>query len=68
MRTEEGSPHDGVELVSRGSEDASYLITSEWSDGQAFQDFIHSQPFNDIATWGKDHILSSRPQHKSYGH
>jgi heme-degrading monooxygenase HmoA len=27
------------------SDDASYLITSEWSEEQAFLDFIHSQPF-----------------------
>ena len=50
------------------SEDASNLITSEWSDGQVFQDFIDSQPFKDITNWGKEQILSSRPQHKIYNH
>ena len=49
-------------------DDASYLITSEWSDEQAFQDFIHSQAFKDVTTWGKEQILSGRPQHKIYKH
>ena len=49
-------------------DDASYLITSEWSDEQAFQDFIRSQTFKDVTTWGKEQILSSRPQHKIYKH
>ncbi len=46
--------------------DASYLITSEWSDEQAFLDFIHSQAFKDVTSWGKEQILSGRPQHKIY--
>ena len=50
------------------ADDASYLITSEWSDEQAFQDFIHSQAFRDVTTWGKEQILSGRPQHKIYKH
>ena len=50
------------------ADDASYLITSEWSEEQAFQDFIHSQSFKDVTTWGKEQILSGRPQHKVYKH
>ena len=50
------------------SDDASYLITSEWSDEKAFQDFIRSQAFKDVTTWGKEQILSTRPQHKIYKH
>ncbi len=45
---------------------ASYLITSEWSDEQAFTDFIRSDAFRDVTNWGKEQILSSRPQHKIY--
>ena len=48
------------------SDDASYLITSEWSDEQAFVDFIHSQAFKEVTSWGKEQILSGRPQHKIY--
>jgi heme-degrading monooxygenase HmoA len=47
-------------------DDASYLITSEWSDEQAFLEFIHSQAFKDVTSWGKEQILSGRPQHKIY--
>jgi heme-degrading monooxygenase HmoA len=50
------------------SDDASYLITSQWSEEQAFLDFIHSQAFKDVTTWGKAQILSARPQHKIYKH
>ena len=48
------------------ADDASYLITSEWSEEQAFLDFIHSQAFKDVTNWGKEQILSGRPQHKVY--
>jgi heme-degrading monooxygenase HmoA len=48
------------------SDGASYLITSEWSDEQAFNDFIQSQAFRDVTNWGKESILSGRPQHKIY--
>ena len=47
---------------------ASYLITSEWSDEEAFKSFIQSQAFRDVTNWGKEQILSGRPQHKVYKH
>ena len=50
------------------SDSASYLITSEWSDEQAFQAFIHSDAFRAVTNWGKEQILSGRPQHKIYKH
>lgn len=50
------------------SDDASYLITSEWSDEKAFQDFIRSDEFRAVTDWGKEQILSTRPQHKVYKH
>ena len=50
------------------SDDASYLITSEWSDEDAFKSFIQSQAFRDVTNWGKEQILSGRPQHKVYKH
>ena len=49
-------------------DDASYLITSEWSEEQAFLDFIQSQALKDVTNWGKEQILSARPQHKIYKH
>ena len=64
LRAAEG--HSSSTLWKDVSDDASYLITSEWSDEQAFLDFIHSQAFKDVTSWGKEQILSGRPQHKIY--
>jgi heme-degrading monooxygenase HmoA len=50
------------------SDGASYLITSEWSDEQAFQTFIRSEAFRNVTNWGKEQILSGRPQHRVYKH
>ncbi len=60
--------HVGSTLWKDVADDASYLITSEWSEETAFVEFIHSQAFKDVTTWGKEQILSSRPQHKIYKH
>ena len=60
--------HTNSTLWKDTNDGASYLITSEWSEEQAFMDFIHSQAFKDVTTWGKEQILSSRPQHKIYKH
>ncbi len=45
---------------------ASYLITSEWSDEDAFTSFIRSDAFREVTDWGKEQILAGRPQHKVY--
>ena len=58
--------HSNSTLWRDVSDDASYLITSEWSDEQAFRAFIQSQAFRDVTNWGKEQILSGRPQHKVY--
>ena len=60
--------HTASTLWKDVSDDASYLITSEWSEEQAFLDFIHSQEFREVTSWGKEQILSGRPQHKIYKH
>ena len=62
------SGHTNSTLWKDVSDDASYLITSEWSDEQAFRDFIQSDTFRDVTNWGKEQILSGRPQHKVYKH
>jgi heme-degrading monooxygenase HmoA len=64
LRAAEG--HRSSTLWKDVSDDASYLITSEWSEEQAFLSFIHSQDFKDVTSWGKEQILSGRPQHKIY--
>lgn len=48
------------------ADDASYLITSEWSDEQAFSGFIRGDAFRAVTDWGKAEILAGRPQHRVY--
>jgi heme-degrading monooxygenase HmoA len=45
----------------------SYLIMSEWNDRAAFDAFIASEQFRNVANWGKEEILAGRPQHQYYG-
>lgn len=45
----------------------SYLIISEWSDPAAFDGFIASEQFRNVANWGKEQILAARPKHEMYG-
>ena len=46
--------HTSSTLWKDVADDASYLITSE--------------AFRSVTTWGKEQILSGRPQHKVYKH
>ncbi len=58
--------HTSSTLWKDVSDGASYLITSEWSDEQAFTTFIQSDAFRAVTSWGKEQILSDRPRHKIY--
>lgn len=58
--------HASSSLWKDVSDGASYLITSEWSEEQAFTDFIRSDAFRAVTNWGSEQILSGRPQHKIY--
>ena len=60
--------HSNSTLWKDVADDASYLITSEWSDDSAFQAFIQSDAFREVTNWGKEQILSDRPRHKIYKH
>lgn len=64
LRAAEG--HSDSTLWKDVADDASYLITSEWSDEEAFASFIRSDEFRAVTNWGKEQILSGRPQHKVY--
>ncbi len=44
-----------------------YLIISKWSKRAAFDAFVASDTFRNVANWGKEEILSDRPQHEVYG-
>jgi heme-degrading monooxygenase HmoA len=64
LRAAEG--HRSSTLWKDVNDGASYLITSDWTDEPSFVEFIHSQAFKDVTSWGKEQILSSRPRHKIY--
>lgn len=49
-------------------DDASYLITSEWSEEEAFTGFIRSEAFRAVTDWGRAEILAGRPEHRIYRH
>lgn len=58
--------HTSSTLWKDVADGASYLITSEWTDENAFTEFIRSEAFRNVTNWGKEQILSGRPQHKIY--
>lgn len=43
-----------------------YLIVSDWSSKDAFDAFIASDAFRNVANWGKEQILAGRPKHEVY--
>jgi len=45
-----------------------YVILSEWSDRDAFDAFIASDTFRNVANWGAEQILAGRPSHTYYEH
>jgi chlorite dismutase len=59
--------HVKTELYSNVRNRNSYLIMSEWNDRAAFDAFIASEQFRNVANWGKEEILVSRPSHQYYG-
>lgn len=46
----------------------SYVILSEWSSRDAFDAFIASDAFRQVADWGREQILAGRPSHTYYEH
>lgn len=64
IRTADG--HVESSLYRDVAEDTAYLIVSEWSEQDRFVEFIRSQAFKDVTTWGETEILSTRPRHTIY--
>ena len=61
--------HDESSLYREvGEGDPTYLIVSRWANEEAFNDFIASDAFKKVTNWGKENILSGRPQHTTYQH
>ncbi len=46
----------------------SYAILSEWSNRKPFDDFVASDSFRAVVSWGKEQILAGRPEHNYYDH
>lgn len=59
--------HVKTHLYRNVSNPQSYVIFSEWSSKPAFEAFTNSTQFRNVTNWGKEQILSTRPQHKIYG-
>lgn len=43
-----------------------YLIVSDWADRAAFDAFVRSEQFRNVANWGKEQVLAGRPTHDYY--
>ncbi len=55
--------HLYVDVANAGS----YLIVSQWDSEKAYDNFIASDRFKSVVTWGKEQILAGRPKHEVYG-
>lgn len=45
---------------------AQYLIVSRWQDEPAFKEFIASEAFKKVTSWGLKNVLTGRPSHTTY--
>ncbi len=59
--------HDETHMFRDINDALHYLIVSKWSRKAAFDAFISSETFRNVADWGKEQILSGRPSHEVYG-
>ena len=50
----------------QGFDARQYLIVSRWSSEQAFRDFVASDAFKKVTSWGAENILEGRPSHTVY--
>jgi heme-degrading monooxygenase HmoA len=64
----EAKGHDGSELFRRvdRATNGVYLIVSRWNDEASFRDFIGSEAFKKVTSWGLKNILAGRPTHTTY--
>ena len=58
--------HSESHLYRETNDPSSYLIVSLWSDRATFDAFVASERFKNVVTWGKEEVLSARPQHEIY--
>jgi heme-degrading monooxygenase HmoA len=60
--------HDNSQIFRRVDDDTAsqYLIVSRWQDESAFNEFIASDTFKKVTSWGLANVLAGRPSHKTY--
>jgi len=58
--------HSHTRLFQDVNAPGSYLIVSDWSSEEAFNDFVASETFRKVTSWGKEQILAGRPSHTVY--
>ena len=68
VETMQGIEGHGTSEIFRSisSQAPSYLIVSRWESEDAFNNFVASDAFKKVTSWGKDNILSARPSHTTY--
>jgi len=64
----EAEGHDNSQIFRRVDihESAQYLIVSRWKDESAFNEFIASETFKKVTSWGLANVLAGRPSHTTY--
>jgi heme-degrading monooxygenase HmoA len=60
--------HAGTRMCRDIDNPRCYVILSEWSDRKTFDDFIASDAFKAVVSWGREEILEGRPSHTYYQH
>ena len=60
--------HGESQLFRRVDKDdtAQYLIVSRWEQEAAFKEFIASDQFKKVTSWGLTNVLAGRPSHTTY--
>ncbi len=58
------SGHVKTRLLRDAFNQHEYVVLSEWSDEGAFEEFIRSDRFRNVANWGKENVLAGRPVHQ----
>jgi len=58
--------HTRSDLYQRVEDPHSYAILSEWASRDAFLDFIRSEVFRQVTSWGREQVLRGAPRHTIY--
>jgi heme-degrading monooxygenase HmoA len=58
--------HTRSYLYQRVDDPDSYAILSEWKSREAFLEFIRSETFRQVTTWGREQVLRGAPRHTIY--